>query len=59
VEAPNRTAAEVKGPSPDKLNLIATVLAPHRMHREAASEEAKRESFWSGNEVSLTRPSGG
>jgi hypothetical protein len=34
------------------------VFAPHSTHREAASEEAKMESFWSGNEVSLTRPFG-
>jgi hypothetical protein len=58
VEIPNRTAAEVKGPNPDKLNFIATVFAPHSTQREAASAEAKRESFWSGNAVSLTRLSG-
>jgi hypothetical protein len=58
VESPNRTNAELNGPSPDKLNLIATVFAPHSTHREAASEEAKMESFWSGTEVSLTRPFG-
>ncbi len=44
-EIPNRTAAEVKGPKPDRLNLIATVLAPHSTHKEAAKAAAKRESF--------------